>query len=182
MGDDTSWVQAVAQVADRPRALLALYASLAPPLLEIIEAPNFGIDWCGFTSLGKTTTLRVAASVWGNPDERGTNTVLHTWDATRVWVERASATLDGLPLLLDDTKRAKQRSLVAQTIYDVVQGRGRGRGSPKGLRRSGSWRTILLSTGEAPATSFTEDAGTRARILTLWGSPFGNSDESTAQL
>ena len=51
-----------------------------------------------------------------------------------------------------------------------------------GTRRSGTWSSILLSTGEAPATSFTNDGGTRARVLTLWGHPFGRADQTTAPL
>jgi hypothetical protein len=38
----------------------------------------------------------------------------------------------------------------------------------------------MLSTGEAPATSFTNDGGTHGRVLTLWGHPFGRADETTA--
>ena len=67
-------------------------------------------------------------------------------------------------------------------MYDVASGRDRGRGSTKGLRQSGSWHTVLLSSGEAPATSFTQDGGTRARVLTLWGPPFGRADDTTAPL
>lgn len=40
----------------------------------------------------------------------------------------------------------------------------------------------MLTTGEAPATSFTTDGGTRGRVLTLWGHPFGRADQTTAPL
>lgn len=40
----------------------------------------------------------------------------------------------------------------------------------------------LLTSGEAPATSFSQDGGTRARVLTLWGVPFGKADEETGKL
>jgi putative DNA primase/helicase len=50
------------------------------------------------------------------------------------------------------------------------------------MRRSGSWATVGLFSGESPATAFTEDGGTRARVLTLWGPPFGKADQSTAAL
>ena len=48
------------------------------------------------------------------------------------------------------------------------------------MRRAGAYTTVLLSTGEAPAVSFTEDGGTRARALTIWGPPFGRADDTTA--
>lgn len=90
--------------------------------------------------------------------------------------------VSGMPLILDETKRAKKKTDVKDTIYGVANGRGRSRGSKKGLALSYSWRTILLSTGEQRATSFTEDGGTRARVLSVWGSPFGRQNEATGAM
>ena len=39
------------------------------------------------------------------------------------------------------------------------------------LRQSAQWSSILLSTGEQSAVSFTEDAGSRARCFSLVGDP-----------
>jgi hypothetical protein len=40
----------------------------------------------------------------------------------------------------------------------------------------------MLTSGEAPVVSFSEEGGTRARVLELWGSPFGRADAATAQI
>ena len=72
--------------------------------------------------------------------------------------------------------------MIGRVLYDVANGRGRGRGSVKGTQRTGSWTTTLLSTGESPAVASTQDGGTRARVMTLWGGPFGEATESSAQL
>lgn len=181
-GSMDEWLRAATLASQFPRVALAIYASLAPPLLAVLGAPNFVCDWSYVTSTGKTTTLRLGASCWGNPDERSPAAAIGTWDSTRTWIERASAILNGLPLILDDTKRAKNKKHIAQILYDVASGRGRGRGTPRGMSRAGHWATVLLSNGEAPATSFTEDGGTRARVLTCWGLPFGRSDETTAPI
>ncbi len=165
-----------------PRVGLGLLTSLTPPVLEIVDAENFILDYAGATSLGKTTALRQAAGLWGNPDERSTASAMSTWDSTRTWVERASAVLNSLPLILDDTKRARHPADIAQTLYDVATGRGKNRGTVKGLARAGTWRTALISSGEAPIVSFTEDGGTRARVLPVWGSPFGAADAATAKV
>jgi len=136
---------------------LSLQQVLAPQLqqsLLILQAPNFIVDWANRTSTGKTTALRVGASAWGNPDERAGHTVLPSWDASRVWVERASGLLSGIPLFMDDTKRAKNSKMVSELLYTVAGGRGRGRGNTTSLAATCSWRTVLLSSGEAPATSF----------------------------
>jgi putative DNA primase/helicase len=181
-GTFEGWVDVARRVEPYNRVLVGLYASFVPPLLEILKIPNFVIDWCCRTSTGKTTTQRVAGSVWGRPDERAADSVIHSWDATKVFIERASAVLSGLPLILDDTKRAKDSRLIAETLYLVANGKGRGRGNTKSLARSQAFRTVLLSSGEAPATSFTEDGGTRTRCLEVRGLPFGAENERTIPL
>ncbi len=173
------WLQAATLCTPYPRVMLALYASLAAPLLAILEASNFCVDWSFSTSTGKTTTLKLATSCWGLPDERETAAALTTWQQSRVFLERASAVLSGMPLIVDDTKTAKRREDVGSAIYDVCAGRGRGRGSLKGMRRTSAWRTILLSSGETQLTRFSTDGGAVARVLTLWGLPFGRDDIAT---
>lgn len=176
------WRAAMAPIEAFPRVQLAVYAALTSPLLEILGSDNFIVSYAGATSQGKTITLRIAASCWGNPNEKSTTAAIATWDATRVWFGRAPAVLNHLPLVVDDTKRASDRSLIAQMLYDVASGRGRGRGSREGLARNEAFRTVMLTTGEAPIVSFSEEGGTRARVLELWGSPFGRADAATAQI
>ncbi len=181
-GTWATWKAAVTSVAEYPRAVFSIYAALSAPFLALLGAPNFIVDWSFTTSTGKTSALRIAASCWGNPDEREPSSVLGTWDVTRTWIERMSGLLNGLPLILDDTKRARSAKLVGQTLYDIASGRGRGRGTPRGMQRAGSWATVLLSTGESPAVQFTQDGGTRARTITLWGAPFGQPTKDTGQI
>jgi putative DNA primase/helicase len=174
-GSWAGWLEVLDAALPYPSLWLGLYAALVPPLMALLPTlPNFIVDFSGPTSMGKTTTLRLAASIWGSPDERAGG-ILRTWDATRVYIERAAGVLGSLPLFLDDTKRARRPEDVGKTLYDLASGVGRGRGSITGLRDGGRWRTVLLSTGESPATAFTNDAGTRARTLCLWGSPFGGA-------
>ena len=173
-GSFDDWLDAVRVFVNDPRAILAIVASLAVPLLEICRAPNFVVSYSGPTTSGKTTILRGAASVWGCPDDAGhqKGCAVFSWDSTAVWRERALGVLNGLPLLMDESKHVRDPDDVAKTIYAAVQGNSRGRGTPKGLAKSTTCRTILMSSGEQPATSFTHDGGIRARVLEIWGSPF----------
>ncbi len=179
-GEMTSWRDAIAPLRPFPRARLALYASLASPLLMVLAAPNFVVSFAGATSQGKTTVLRAGASCWGLPDERSPAAAIGTWDATPVSLERTMAARDCLPTIVDDTMRARRPPDIAQTIYAVTSGRGRARGTTLGLAGSGAWRTVMITSGESPLTSFTEDGGTRARVLETWGSPFGGRTAETA--
>lgn len=179
-GTMTSWRDAIAPLRPFPRARLALYASLATPMLMLLPAPNFVVSFAGPTSQGKTTSLRGAASCWGRPDERSPTAAIGTWDATPVSLERTMAARDCLPTIVDDTMRARRPQDIAQAIYAVTGGRGRARGTTLGLAGSGAWRTVMITSGESPLTSFTEDGGTRARVLETWGSPFGGRTAETA--
>lgn len=176
-GTYADWLDAMQVLAAFPRVRMAVYASLGTAVLAVVDAGNFIMSYAGPTSRGKSTTARVAASVWGCPNERSARAAIGSWDASRVWIERAAAIQCDLPLILDDTKRARNSRDIAQTLYDVASGRGRGRGSTGGIRETGTFRTVLVTNGEAPITSFTEDGGTRARVLELWGSPFGDANE-----
>lgn len=172
-GDWETWRALIANLSGHPRFGLLIYASLAAPILRCLpEAPNFCLDLAGETSRGKTTALRLAASVWGLPSERDGG-LIWSWDATPTWIERTAAMCSDLPLILDDSKRAKPER-VSGIVYSVAQGVGRGRGTIAGQQEMSRWRTVLISTGEAPLTHYATEGGASARILSLWGSPFRN--------
>lgn len=173
-GSLEGWGEVWARVSDHPRVALGVYASLAPLVLGIVnEAPGFVLDWSGRSTGGKTTTLRVAASVWGDPDA-----LIYQWRATLNAIEHVAAFSRHLPTFLDDTKQASDNpSKVAAVIYQTTGLRGKLRASPDGLRETASFRTVLLSTGEVRATSFTEDVGAHARTLCVQGFPFEGGDK-----
>jgi uncharacterized protein (DUF927 family) len=190
-GNYEDWIATVNLVSDFPLVMCGIYASLLAPLLAIIDVPSFTVDWSNPTSTGKTTVLRIAGSCWGNPFKHPHSSIVHTWDSTAVWVERAASLLDGIPLILDDTKTAGTGTgkfkdgagaKISGTIYKIWSGQGRGRGSLDGLRGTDSFRTICLSSGEQPSTSFSEDGGTRGRVVELWAPPFKTTSQEITQI
>ena len=122
-----------------PRALLALIG-VSPRCSQYWVSPTSSSTGPVELLLAKTTLLRVAASVWGKPDEAGARwgTVDLGFDAGLA--ERASAVLTGLPLILDDTKRVKDPRMVATLLYEVTSGRGRGRGNRTTIEPTRTWR------------------------------------------
>lgn len=182
-GTYDGWRAAIRPVPLYPRVSLALYAAFTAPILEIVGAPNCVLDMSYETSAGKTTTLRVAGSIFGNPNENDGDSVIKSWSSSRTYIERAAEMQPGLPLLLDETKRAKPDEL-SQIVYDYANGQGKGRGTIKGIARSGSWRGLMLSTGEQPVTTIgsSEHGGTHARALEVWGYPLGGKDSSTMRV
>jgi putative DNA primase/helicase len=70
---------------------------------------------------------------------------------------------------------------VRDVIYDFANGQGKGRGAPDGTRQTASWRSVMLTSGEAAATSFSQDGGTRARVLSITGRPMGSNMKEGGQ-
>lgn len=172
------WCEATRRlVCPSPSVMLAVYASAAAPLLRIIGADGFVVDWSGETSQGKTTALRAAASVWGVP-ARDTG-IIGSWSApstvgatVRAWFSQS------MPVLLDDTKEGRD-DVVAALLYMIPAGREGDKGTADGgLRRAKTWRTVLLSTGESPITSRSQDGGARARTLCIEGSPVRSGEQA----
>ena len=61
------------------RLTVALSMALAPPLLHVVEMEGGGLHFRGSSSIGKTTLLHVAGSVWGGGGLAG---YVRRWRAT----------------------------------------------------------------------------------------------------
>ena len=179
-GSIEEWSKLIESCKHFPKVMFVLYTSFAAVMLPLLGTPNFVVELFGRTSRGKTTALKVAASVWGSPDESGDNSFLGTWDATKVQIERNLSMLSGIPLILDDTKRVKNKNNISDVIYMVGSGQGRARGNLTGFNSAKKFKTILMSSGETACTRFTQDAGAKARILEVGGLPFKEDDTKMA--
>lgn len=166
-GTDEEWIEHVLNpIKKHPRALLMVLASFASVLLNDLKLQPFVIDFAGETSNGKTTILRACASVWG------TDTLMSEWNITKVAAERKTTFLNSFPLILDDSRKANEKTL-GDFIYNFSGGRSKGRGSITGSQQEFTWNNILISTGEASLTTYAEQkGGVAARIISIEGIPF----------
>jgi putative DNA primase/helicase len=83
-----NWQDSVAKLAAaHSRARFAIAAAFVSPLLALIGVDGGGINLQGPSSIGKTTLLSAAASVWGRGDERG---FIRTWRGTGNGIEAAA--------------------------------------------------------------------------------------------
>ena len=184
-GDYRTWISLVNDALIYPDVAFLLYASLATPLLPILEVQNFSLELSNPSSSGKTTALLLGASAWGAPELHASSFV-NTWFATPVWIGRAASILNGLPLYLDETKLAHSQDrrdrgsdIVSRTIYMITAGRDKARGTLQGTERTESFRTILFTTGESPSYDLSNDGGSRARLIDLCGNPFFKTDSES---
>jgi hypothetical protein len=147
-------------------AATMICAAFAAPLLKPLSAPNFAVHLPGDSSTGKSSMLRIAASVYGDPASREW---LPGWDNTGYAVELRAAFYNDLPLCFDESGTVKDEQKLQQWVYSLMNGSGRMRGNTEGgLRETLHWRTIVLSTGERYLIGDTADTGAQARVLQLY--------------
>lgn len=174
------WREAVNVVERWPIARVGLYASLAAPLIAILDAPNCIVEWSGNTSGGKSVTLNIAQSCWKNGAAK-----LPTWNTTVNGLEARAQILNDMPFIVDDTaevQESKRRDLLTSAVYMLESGHTRTRASKDMSERpSKTWRTIVLSTGEYTLAEHAGTGGAAARVLSFWGAPCGAPSDETGE-
>lgn len=156
-GELSDWQRTVAALCEHnSRLAFGVCAALAGALLQPTGAESGGFHFRGGSSQGKTTTLRVAASVWGRP------TYMQTWRATSNAIEgTAMQHCDGV-LILDEIGQVDGREL-GETVYMLGNAQNKNRSTAKGFnRRRLSWRILWLSSGEKSMADHMAEAGKRA--------------------
>ncbi len=168
-GDFASWREAMGALEGNSLAAAMVLAAFAGPLLRLVGRSSAGVHLHGPSSSGKSTALKVAASVWGAPDD-----IVRSWNATRNGLEAVAAASNDTVLALDEIGEARPDSL-QEIVYAIANDTGRTRANREGgLRDLQRWRVVLLSTGEIPLARHLEFArlrpapGVRVRLLDIF--------------
>jgi len=151
------WKDSVGLLAADHRLLrFAIATALAGTLLHLSGFESGCFHLHGKSSEGKTTCLRMAASVWGSGANNG---YVRTWRATANGLEATFAGACDTCLPLDEVGQVEGREL-GQALYMATGGVGKQR-----MRRDATlgpsrmWRLTVLSSGERPIESkLNEDA------------------------
>lgn len=166
-GSASEWLDLVREIR-KTRALaprIAVASSLASVLLEPLGAQSFITDFHGMTGGGKTVTLRLAASVWGDSEP---GEYLGSFRATAVALETRADYLKNFPMILDDSADAAEhlQSNFKGLIYSLCSSKGMSRSNTGlGASRERTWRLCTITSGEAPLIEGTTAGGALNRIL-----------------
>ena len=157
-GSLEEWREQVADLCQNNSVLtFALCVALAPTLLRYF--PEIGttiFHLVGRSSIGKTTALKVAASVWGNPKK-----YIKQWRATGNAQEGIAEKHNDSLLILDEIGQANDKD-IQQTVYMIGNEKGKSRMTAEAaLRKTKSWRLLCLSSGEIGISEKIESAGER---------------------
>lgn len=132
-----------APCAGNSRLVFAICTAFAAPLLHVTGMESGGLHYRGDSSTGKTTALRVAASVWGGLE------YLQRWRATSNGIEALAAQHSDCLLVLDELSQVDPKE-AGEVAYLLANGSGKARANRTGTMRDiASWRLLFLSSGEA---------------------------------
>lgn len=157
-GSVKGWRQEVAALCrGNSRLLFTVSIAFAAPLLYLTGSEGGGFHLRGNSSDGKTTALRVAASVCGGRD------FMQSWRATDNAQETMAAQHCDAPLLLDEIAQVDARA-VGEVVYMLSNGVAKNRAQRMGgLRARASWRVLFLSAGEIGLLEQMSEAGKSPR-------------------
>jgi len=174
-GDPSAWIKAAQAYACLGAEAFActVLAAFASPLIKLVhEHTPAAIFLEGTTGRGKTTAIRVAASVWGNykEAEQGGSSSL-------AGLRLHASKLNALPLFVDETRSNDSR--VARTfLYDMSNGSGRVTGTPgQSMITRDAFTLMTVVTSNSPAGVYffdpdkpvnrNTDEGVSARVIPL---------------
>ena len=152
------WRSSVSSLAvGNTRLIFGISAAFAGTLADITKEDSGGFHLIGSSSSGKSSTLKVAGSVWGPP-----NTYVRSWRSTANALEGLAALHNDSTLILDELSQIDPKE-AGQASYLLSNGAGKSRATRTGsARQAAKWRLIFLSAGEESIASLMTRAGMKA--------------------
>jgi putative DNA primase/helicase len=140
------------------RLLFAAACAFAGPLLRPAGIDSGGFHFRGDSSSGKTTALRVAASINGAPG------YMQRWRTTDNALELTAAQHCDALLVLDELGQVDGK-VAGECAYMLANESSKGRATRgAALRARLTWRLLFLSAGELGLSDHMAEAMKRARV------------------
>ena len=158
------WVKRLEPLRVSFEVRLMMAASFASPLIGLIQENPFVFHLYGESGSGKTVTMLLAMSIWGDPDQgkllRSMNTTVNAM------MERATF-LNSLPFAGDELQTIKSRwtGTYDSLIMQITEGINRGRMKNNEVQEMKSWKCAFLFTGEEPCVKATSGGGVVNRCI-----------------
>lgn len=137
VGTDQPWRDAMKLVyGNGPLEMLVATAFAAPLVQMAIDGSLVVSIYSSHSGYGKSTAMKLAQSVWGNP-----RTGMSMLDDTRNALTQKISSLKNLPVYWDELKTKDQVDEMVKLVFATTQGRGKAR-----LSRDSTQMPIGMST------------------------------------
>jgi uncharacterized protein (DUF927 family) len=159
-GTVEAWRDSVAALAvGNTRVVFAIGAAFAGSLAGIVSEDSGGFHLRGKSSCGKSTVLKAAASVCGEP-----LAYARSWRATANGLEGIAALHNDGLLILDELGQCEPKE-VGEAAYLLANGQGKSRAQRNGTARASlRWRLLFLSAGEESLAALMARAGRKPNV------------------
>ncbi len=156
--DAQDWTDRIGRLcAGNSRLVFAVSCAFAGPLLRPAGMESGGFHLRGDSSSGKTTALRLAASVYGGPS------FMQRWRTTDNALEAIAAQHCDSLLILDELAQVEGK-VAGECAYMLANEQSKARATRNGTARSRlSWRLLFLSAGELGLADHMAEGGKRTR-------------------
>ncbi len=140
------------------RLILALCAAFAAPLLHLVKQENIGLHLIGPSSIGKTTALRVATSVFGGPQQ------IQSYRSTSNGLEAIATIHNDRILAMDELGQIPNPKEAGEIFYMLGNGVGKQRSNKLCKPRDkDTWRIVFISSGEIGLAQLLEQEGKKIK-------------------
>ncbi|KXV57144.1 DNA helicase [Acetobacter tropicalis] len=141
------------------RLVLSAALGFAAPILALTGEDGGGFSIKGASRLGKSTALRLAASVCGGTLQAGAPGYVRSWRATGNALESTALSSCDALLCMDEAGQLDPRE-AGDVSYLLANGMGKARANRYGgARPVARWRILFLSTGELGIVDMNREAG-----------------------
>ncbi|MBT1073955.1 DUF927 domain-containing protein [Geobacter grbiciae] len=137
------------------RLIFSMSSAFAAPLLRPLGMEGGGFHLFGDSTGGKSTFLKIVASVCGGPD------YIRGWRSTDNALEEVAAGHNDALLILDEMAQIDPRK-VGDIAYMLANEMGKLRSGYSGTRPLLTWRLLTLSSGEITLSECMHAGGKKA--------------------
>lgn len=152
------WTHRIGRLcAGNSRLVFAVSCAFAGPLLRPAGMESGGFHLRGDSSCGKTTALRLAASVYGGQN------YMQRWRTTDNALEAIAAQHCDSLLILDELAQVEGK-VAGECAYMLANEQSKARATRNGAARTRlTWRLLFLSAGELGLADHMAEGGKRTR-------------------
>ena len=144
-------------LVEQTRIAFAVSVGFSGQLLDLLGHKGAIFHIIGGSTMGKSIGMKVAGSIWGNPEK-----FCDTWRSTDNGLEAKAVSRNDCIICLDEISQGNPKA-VAQSTYMLINGKAKTRAKASGGNRADpEWRLMGLSNGEKTLTTYLSEAGITA--------------------
>ncbi len=154
------WVKTVTPIMGYDLSRFDFYDAMTAPLKKLLKIESHTLVHHGATTRGKTAQENVISSAIGNPQK-----LEFLADSTKNAILAYVAAMNDIPVDLEEATDPKAREVLASAVYDIANGKDKGRCTIEGKLRKDikTFRTAVHVTCESPLRENLNNAGAAYR-------------------